>query len=310
MAFRSVGTNLSRAYTDGVSGLAEDLEALKSAGPDFVEVWPQNLGVILGGSLDANRLRTVGELLLEAELAYTVHAPLEVNLMDLSTHGLQRDVLNSSLRFAKGLGAEVVVCHADQRAGARDARHSMEDQFSAERSALRETGDFAGELGVTIAVENYYPERPILRGAIYDYSVWPSQLAEQIFAVEHPAVGICLDVGHAALAAGFFGFDFMEECGATAALVRHVHVHDNLQRTNVTGEPQASEDTVYGLGDLHLPPGMGTIPLEELLRRMEFPESPSCCVELSPELFSLVPEALHAAREMSLMVAAREPLSL
>ena len=115
MAFRSVGTNLSRPYIDGVSGLAEDLEALKRAGPDFVEVWPQNLGVILGGSLDVNRLRTVGELLLEAELAYTVHAPLEVNLMDLSTHGLQRDVLNSSLRFAKGIGAEVVVCHAGQR---------------------------------------------------------------------------------------------------------------------------------------------------------------------------------------------------
>ena len=46
MAFRSVGTNLSRLYIDGVSGLAEDLEALKRAGPDFVEVWPQNLGVI------------------------------------------------------------------------------------------------------------------------------------------------------------------------------------------------------------------------------------------------------------------------
>ena len=306
MAFRSVGTNLSRPYTDGVSGLAEDLEALKSAGPDFVEVWPQNLGVILGGSLDANRLRRVGELLLEAELAYTVHAPLEVNLMDLSTHGLQRDVLNSSLRFAKGIGAEVVVCHAGQRVAARDARHSMEDQLSAERSALR----VAGELGVTIAVENYYPERPIVRGAIYDYSVWPSQLAEQIFAVEHPAVGICLDVGHAALAAGYFGFDFIEECGATAALVRHLHLHDNLQRTNVTGEVQASEHTVYGLGDLHLPPGRGTIPLEELFRRMEFPENPSCCVELYPELFSLIPEALHAAREISLVVAAREPLSL
>ena len=309
MAFRSVGTNLSRPYTDGVSGLAEDLEALKSAGPDFVEVWPQNLGAILGGSLDANRLRTVGGLLLEAELAYTVHAPLEVNLMDLSTHGLQRDVLNSSLRFAKDIGAEVVVCHAGQRVAARDARHSMEVQLSAERSALREAGDLAGELGVTIAVENYYPERPIVRGAIYDYSVWPSQLAEQIFAVEHPAVGICLDVGHAALAAGFFGFDFIEECGATASLVRHVHLHDNLQRTNVTGEPQASEHTVYGLGDLHLPPGRGTIPLEDLLRRMEFPENPSCCVELSPELFSPVPEALHAAREISLVVAALEPVS-
>jgi sugar phosphate isomerase/epimerase len=310
MAFRSVGTNLSRLYLDGVGGLVEDLGALKGAEPDFVEVWPQNLGLILGGRLDTHRLRAVGELLLEAELAYTVHAPLEVNLMDLTSHGLQRDALDASLRFAEGIGAGVVVCHAGQRVGARDARYSMGDQLSAERSALREAGDLAGELGVTIALENYYPEQPILRGAVYDYSVWPSQLAEQISAVDHPAVGICLDVGHAALAAGFFGFDLVEECAAIAPLVRHVHLHDNLQKTNLTGEPQASEHTVYGLGDLHLPPGRGTIPLEDLLRRIEFPENPSCCVELSPEHFTSVPEALHAARKISLAVAAREPVSV
>jgi len=310
MAFRSVGTNLSRLYLDGVGGLAEDLGALKIAGPDFVEVWPQNLGLILGGKLDTNRLRAVGELLLAAELTYTVHAPLEVNLMDLTSHGLQRDVLDASLRFAKGIDAEVVVCHAGQRVGTRDARHSMRAQLSAERSALREAGELAGELGLTIAVENYYPEQPILRGAVYDYSVWPSQLAEQVSAVDHPAVGICLDVGHAALAAGFFGFDLVEECATVAPLVRHVHLHDNLQKTNLTGEPQVSEHTVYGLGDLHLPPGRGTIPLEDLFRRTEFPEEPSCCMELSPEGFSLVQEAIQAARVISPAVAAREPVSV
>ncbi len=306
MAFRSVGTNLSRLYLDGAGGLAEDLGALKGAGPDFVEIWPQNLGVILGGGLDTNRLRAVEDLLLEAELAYTVHAPLEVNLMDLTSHDLQRNVLDASLRFAKGIGAGMVVCHAGQRVGARDARHSIGEQLLAERSALREAGDLAGELGVTIAVENYYPERPILRGAVYDYSVWPYQLAEQISAVDHPAVGVCLDVGHAALAAGFFGFDFIEECADLAPLVRHVHLHDNLQRTNLTGAPPVSEHTVFGLGDLHLPPGRGTIPLEDLFRRMDFPERPSCCVELSPEDFSQVPEALHAGRELGLAVAPRE----
>jgi sugar phosphate isomerase/epimerase len=306
MVFRSVGTNLARMYVDGVGGLAEDLGTLKSAGPDFVEVWPQNLGVILGGRLDTSRLRAVGEPLLRADLAYTVHAPLEVNLMDLTSPGLQRDVLDASLRFAKVIGAEVVVCHAGQRVGARDARHSMGDQLAAERSALREAGDLAGELGVTIAVENYYPERPIVRGAVYDYSVWPSRLADQISAVDHPAVGICLDVGHAALAAGFFGFDLIGECGAIASLVRHVHLHDNLQRTNLLGEPPVSEHPVYGLGDLHLPPGRGTIPLEELFRRMDFPERPSCCVELSPEGFSSVPVALRAGRELGLAVASRE----
>jgi sugar phosphate isomerase/epimerase len=310
MTFRSVGTNLSGLYAESVPSLAQDLEALERIAPDFVEVWPQNLGVILGGGLDTTRLRMVEGPLLETDLTYTVHAPLEVNLMDLTSHGLQRDVLEASLRFADCIGAGVVVCHAGQRVGARDARHSMRAQLSAERSALREAGALAEELGVSIAVENYYPEQPILRGAVYDYSVWPSQLAEQISAVDHPEVGICLDVGHAALAAAFFGFDFVEECSAMASLVRHVHLHDNLQRTNLTGEPQVSEHTVYGLGDLHLPPGRGTIPLEDLLRRMEFPENPSCCVELSAELFSLVPEALHAAREISLVVAAREPVSL
>jgi sugar phosphate isomerase/epimerase len=299
LAFRSVGINLPRLSPEGVSGLADDLEALKIAGPNFAEVWPDHLGIILGGNLDAERAQPVQELLLKTDLAYTVHAPLEVNLMDLTAHDVQHDVLEASLWFANSIGADVVVCHAGQRIGSRDARYSLREQFASERVALREAGDLATELGVTIAVENYYPELPIVRGAVYDYSVWPSQLAEQISAVDHPAVGLCLDMGHAALATSLFGFDFFEECGAVAPLVRHIHLHDNLMRTNVTGEPPVSEHPVYGLGDLHLPPGRGMVPLQELFRRVDFPEDPACCVELSPDLYFLAPEALRAARELT-----------
>jgi sugar phosphate isomerase/epimerase len=299
MASRSVGINVPRLYQGGHSGLAEDLESLKTSGPDFAELWPHHLGLILGGSLDAHRLQQVREMLLKTNLAYTVHAPLEVNLMDLTAHDVQRDVLKASIWFANSIDADVVVCHAGQRVGVRDARYSLREQLAAERSALREAGDLAGELGVTIAVENYYPELPIVRGVVYDYSVWPSELAEQISEVDHPAVGLCLDVGHAALAAGVFGFDYFEECAAVAPHVRHIHLHDNLMRTNVTGEPPISEHPIYGLGDLHLPPGRGTIPLEELLRRVDFPENPACCVELSPDLYALASEALRAARELT-----------
>jgi len=308
MAFRSVGINLPHLHLASIRGLIEDLEALKNAGPDFVEVWPHQLGVILGGSLNLTRLVAIQELLLEADLDYTVHAPLEVNLMDLTALDIQRAVLDASLRFASCIGAKVVVCHAGQRIGARDTRYSLREQLATERSALREAGDLAGELSITIAVENYYPELPILRGAIYDYSVWPSELADQISAVDHPAVGICLDVGHAALAANFFGFDYLAECAAIAPLVRHLHLHDNLQKTNLTGEPPVSEHHVYGLGDLHLPPGRGTVPLGDLLRLVDFPEGLSCCVELCPELYSLVPEALQAARELG-ELAVREPVA-
>ena len=207
MAIRSVGINQPWSCPTGLFGFAGDLESLKGCGADFVELMPAELGVILGGDLELALLRIVQELLLEADLAYTVHAPLEVNLMDLSAYEAQRRVLEASIRFAGRVGARVVVCHAGQRIGPRDARHSLRQQLAVERLALRQAGDIAGELGVTIAVENYYPELPVVRGAVYDYSVWPSELAEQISAVDHLAVGICLDVGHAALASGVFGFD-------------------------------------------------------------------------------------------------------
>ena len=219
--------------------------------------------------------------------------------MDPTARGLQRDVLAASIRFADAVDADVVVCHAGQRIGTRDALHSFKDQFAAERTALREAGDLAGDVGAVIAVENYYPELPILRGEVYDYSVRPSKLAEQISAVNHPSVGLCLDVGHAALAASAFGFDYLAECAGVSPLVCHIHLHDNLQKPNLNGNPPVSEHTVYGLGDLHLPPGRGTIPLEETFGRVNFPRDPACCVELSPEFGSLAPEALRAARELA-----------
>jgi sugar phosphate isomerase/epimerase len=307
------GVGISLPYPcPGDSGreLTADLEVAKSAGPDFVEVFPDQMGVILGGKLVASRLPSVRESLLKANLAYTVHAPLEINLMDLTAHDLQRKVLGASIEFANAIGAGMVVCHAGQRIGSRDARYSLKNQLVAERAALREAGALAIELGVTIAVENYYPELPIVRGAVYDYSVWLWELAEQISAVDHPEVGICLDVGHAALAADFFGFDYLEECTTVAPLVRHLHLHDNLMKTNLTGEPAVSEHPVYGLGDLHLPPGMGSIPLGDLFRQVDFPKDPSCCIELCPDLYSLAPEALHAARGLRELAGATwEPVS-
>ena len=295
MAFRSVGIN----HPGGSSDLSDSLENLRVAGADFVEFLLPGLGVLLGGRLDAPRLAQVRGALSETDLSYTVHAPLEADLMDLGRQALQKEVLASSVRFAGEIGAGTVVCHAGQRVASRDARFRLKDQLSAERAALREVGDIAIELGVTVAVENYLPDKSVLVGEAYDYSTWPSDLAEQVSAVDHPAVGICLDVGHAALAASFFGFDYLQECAAAAPLVRHVHLHDNLQKTCPSVDPADYGDPVYGVGDLHLPPGRGSIPLAELFRYVDFPEDPSCCVELSPALSREAPEALRSAWELS-----------
>lgn len=299
MSVQRVGISLRYEDVADVAELANDLEMLQEIGPDFVEVCPQGLGIIVGGQIDWERLAPVKEALAAADLEYTVHPPLRLNLMDLDQLGLQRSILESGVRFAGEIGASVVVCHAGVRDNHRHARHSLSEQLATERRVLHEVGDLAGELGVTIAVENWCPIEPLINGAHYTYSVWPSELAAQVVAVDHPSVGLCLDVGHAFVASSFHGFDFVQECASAAPLVRHLHLHDNLGRPQAMREPEPTERLAYGLGDLHLPPGKGVIPLEELFSQVEFPQAATCCVELPSGTGRIaVEDALDAARAL------------
>ena len=92
MAFRSVGIN----HPGDCSNLPRSLELPKDAGADFVELLLPDLGVILGGRLGESRMARVSRSLSEVDLSYTVHAPLEADLMDLGQQELQKEILPSS----------------------------------------------------------------------------------------------------------------------------------------------------------------------------------------------------------------------
>lgn len=310
MLATKVGTNLTGMYRGDFTSLPDELAHLESLAPDFIEVWPELLGLVVAGELDRRRTNQSYDILLDTGLSYTVHAPMEINLMDTSSGLPHRVMLEESIRFAAEIGAGTVVCHAGQRLARRDALVSFKEQIAAQREALREAGSLAGELGVTIAIENYYPDARVVNGEIYDPSVRPSELAEMVESVDHPSVGVCLDTGHAALSASAFGFDLFEECEIAAPLVRHVHIQDNFQRVNLAGEPPVTEHRAFGLGDLHLSPGSGTIPLAELFESVDFPHNPSYCAELSDEFPHLAGEALAGARRLVREVSdMREPLA-
>lgn len=299
LAMERVGISLRYEEVTDVSELASDLEALHDIGPDFVEVSPQGLGIIVGGKLDRESLVAVKEVLAEAEMKYTIHPPLRLNLMDLDRLELQRNILESSVRFAGEIGAPIVVCHAGVRDNRSHVRHSLSAQLSMERSVLREVGNLAGEVGVTIAIENWCPIEPLITGERYTYSIWPSELAAQVAEVEHPSVGLCLDVGHAFIASTFYGFDLVKECSSAAPLVRHLHLHDNLGHPEITSESEPTERLAFGLGDLHLPPGKGSIPLAELFSKIEFTQAETCCVELPANTSRAVCKmSLDSARDL------------
>ncbi|BBL79830.1 xylose isomerase [Rubrobacter xylanophilus] len=296
MVFGSVGTNLNGGGISG-EGLLEALRRIAAAGADFAEIGPHELGAMLGGRLVPERMRALEETLPETGIRYTVHAPHTINLMDPDDPGVHRAMLRASIEFAGRLGASVVVCHA----GRREPHHTRwrpAERLAREVEALREAGKLAEESGVTIAVENSYPEPPVVAGRASAPAARPSVLAERIAGVDHPAVRACLDVGHAAVSATLFGYDLLEECALIGPLTAHLHLHDNLGRPEPRAGMSLAERLASGFGDLHLPPGRGTIPLRNLISTAGFPEGISCCVELAPGFEEAVPEALSAARRL------------
>src|SRR4030042_6127016 len=67
-------------------------------------------------------------------------------------------------------------------------------------------------------------------------------------------IGVTLDVGHLNIAKkkGFKDEDLIKEVNEIAKFVKHVHLTDN-----------------FGYSDSHLPPGMGNVPIKEILERLE-----------------------------------------
>ena len=89
---------------------------------------------------------------------------------------------------------------------------------------------------VTICLENVLENRPEL-------------LLDIVRQVEDPRLGLCLDVGHANVYSTISVMQWLERC---APYLRHFHIHNNTEEA----------DTHQGLPE-------GTIPMKELLERME-----------------------------------------
>ena len=74
-------------------------------------------------------------------------------------------------------------------------------------------------------------------------------------------VGICLDIGHAHIAAGLAGCGVAELVEPVLDRVILFHVHDNFGADDRRSRAGAHEPVRL---DLHLPPGSGTVPWSEI----------------------------------------------
>jgi sugar phosphate isomerase/epimerase len=189
--------------------------------------------------------RATAAALTTTGLDAAVHAPGELRAgspdADRAFEGL--------LTYASELGAGIVVYHARDVLDEPDSQ----DQQLAETRSLGRLAARAEQLGTLIALENlapFYPGREHL-------SHTPMVLRSLAHKLSSPAVGLCLDLGHAHIVSDLRHSDVRELIEAVLDTVAIFHLHDNLGARR--GGAAAPELDPLRL-DLHLPPGRGTLP--------------------------------------------------
>lgn len=296
---RGVGGNLPHVNGD-LDRLDRGLGELADAGAAFAELYPPALDVIVGGRLNAERLRRVQAICRNRGLRYTVHAPMALNLMDEANLARHVAVAEATLAFCEAIGADVAVVHPGAVAP-EVAEGGLERALAAERRVVQDLAAVAEARGVTICLENQNPDDRVLWGRRVVYALDPRRLADQIRAIDRPNVAGTIDVSHAWLAAAHLGFDPAPALRAFAPLVRHLHVHDSCGRPGAV-EANATDQIAYGEGDLHLPLGWGTIDFEALLPSLAVRPETAMIVEFNPRYWSEREACIRRARALAALV--------
>lgn len=215
----------TRKYT-----VPEAIEALKTAGYDRIDV---SLWVLAarGGLLDAENW--------EENVAEIAEASARFDLPVHQTHGNTAEGMEwddpaydwdyltrtniRALRATKMLGAEWMVVHPMNLP--RDPLYSAGKAQEANLRYLAPYIEEAKRLGIGIAVENMVDFRKWRRrycgGDIYE-------LIELVDRIHDPAVGICLDTGHANLS----GIEVGPAIRAIGSRLKATHINDNRDNGN------------------------------------------------------------------------------
>ncbi len=263
-----IATGFNTGNPNGsIDRFAENLAHLADIGCTGAEISALGLDAVVACRLVPAQVRAVRTAMAVHPLSYSMHAPIGINLMDTAHRDLHRRAALVSMELAADIGAAVVVLHPG-RCHPRDWINQREALLSFERELLGEVADRAQALGVRIAYENISPNPRVMEGLETSYSLDPAQLAEQIEALDHPAVMACLDVSHAHQGAGLWGFDMLAAVERLSPHIGHLHYSDSTGVPASVVSRHQGEGQYFGFGDMHAPPGLGLVDFDALAERL------------------------------------------
>jgi sugar phosphate isomerase/epimerase len=201
--------------------------------------------------------------------------------------------LEGLIAYAAEIGAELVVYHG--RALPDDP--TSQDRLLAETRSLARLAERAERLGVTIAIENLSPIYPGPELLCHT----PMTLRGLVHRIESPGLGVCLDLGHAHVAAELKHTTLDRLVGGVLDTVVLFHVHDNLGARRDHSAPPGLDPLRL---DLHLPPGRGTIDWSALAPPLAAHDAP-IVLEVHPPNRPAAGELHRTATELLAGVAAQ-----
>lgn len=274
MNIKGIAINIDSSRVDGnFEILKQELDYYEALGYEYVELSPHGCGVMINGQIIEPAMNKLLKILDNYKLKFTIHGPNQLNLMNLEQADFEAQAFKNSIDFASRLNSPIIVYHAGRYRGEETFRMPLtpisperrEVMLKTEINMLSRLGDYAAERNVTICVEN---ARPYLDIGPYSYGESLFELVEIIKEINHSHVGIGLDVGHAYLAACHYGFDLLRHIDIIAPYVKHLHLHDNFGKVCASYEKRQYDLAPMGRGDMHLPVGMGIIPIKEILNKL------------------------------------------
>lgn len=267
--------------------LEEGLGYVDDLGYRLVELDPHPLAIIVNGAVRSAVLADFVAVLHNFNLRYTIHGANRLNLAYDPRHELCKAIMRAQIAICQAVGAQRLVYHSGLQAldlvrhGVRRTLLSdeeLEQGAKQEVAALRELAPMAADAGVIIGLENgdsHQWEHNVLAGfgrpraelAKHHARLYIPPIVRQLKAVDHPNIAMTLDIAHLHIAAHDLGFDYLTAIEQAAPWVKHLHANDNFGRLD-QGFNTEMDRWAFGEADIHLPPGWGSIPYQEVFARL------------------------------------------
>ncbi len=254
-----IGVTIYPHFVTKDKSLASILADVKIKNYDFVSIFPHTLGLIKNGLVVEKNLRSIETTLRGVGIDYIVRMPTSVNLRDHIYYTRHFRVAKAVADVAIKLGAKVIVMQSG-----RTGRLDLEIE------AIQQLADMVGPFGIKIALENTFS----VKDTLY-----------VVDNVERDNVGFALDVAHAFLSAQGNEEKLLEDVKLGTDKTVILMIHDNFGKLFPQVEPE--DALAYGVGDLHLLPGEGSIPFGKVLKL--FGDVPLLLKVKDPDKFSKIP---------------------